>query len=90
MALEFSLRMSSTYQLADRTRAVAGCELGRSVIMIGAEYGEARLAGNYLAADLIVFPAPSGCDSNTRRPNTELADSLTKLSLTYCDQLKVT
>ncbi len=60
MISEFSLRMSSTYELAARTRAVAGGELGRSVIMIGAEYGEARLAGNYLAADLVVFPRAVG------------------------------
>ena len=45
-------------------RAAAGGELGRSVIMIGAEYDEARLAGHYLAAGLVVFPSAVGLSFN--------------------------
>ena len=49
---------------AERTRAAAGSELGRSIIMVGAEYDEVRLAGHYLAADLVVFPGAVGLSVN--------------------------
>ncbi len=49
---------------AERTRAAAGSELGRSIIMVGEEYEEERLAGHYLAADLVVFPGAVGLSVN--------------------------
>lgn len=49
---------------AERTRAAAGSELGRSIIMIGEEYDEERLAGHYLASDLVVFSGAVGLSVN--------------------------
>lgn len=49
---------------AERTRTAAGDQLGRSIIMIGEEYDEERLAGHYLASDLVVFPGAVGLSVN--------------------------
>ncbi len=49
---------------AERTRAAAGDELGRSIVMVGEEYDEERLAGHYLASDLVVFPGAVGLSVN--------------------------
>ena len=49
---------------AERTRAAAGDELGRSIIMTGEQYDEERLAGYYLASDLVVFPGAVGLSVN--------------------------
>ncbi len=49
---------------AERTRAAAGDELNRSIIMIGEEYDEERLAGHYRASDLVVFPGAVGLSVN--------------------------
>lgn len=49
---------------AERTRMASGDELGRSIIMVGEEYDEERLAGHYLTSDLVVFPGAVGLSVN--------------------------
>jgi glycosyltransferase involved in cell wall biosynthesis len=49
---------------AERTRAAAGDQLGRAIIMVGEQYHEERLAGHYLASDLVVFPGAVGLSVN--------------------------
>lgn len=49
---------------AERTRQAAGAELGRSVVMTGAEYDEERLARHFCSADLMLFSGAVGLSVN--------------------------
>ncbi|HRK95909.1 MAG TPA: glycosyltransferase family 4 protein [Rhodospirillales bacterium] len=49
---------------ADKVRAAAGLELGKSVIMTGAEYDETKLAAYYHSADVAVFSGAVGLSVN--------------------------
>lgn len=49
---------------AENVRAAAGLELGKSVIMPGAEYDESKLAAYYNSADVAVFSGAVGLSVN--------------------------
>jgi glycosyltransferase involved in cell wall biosynthesis len=49
---------------AEKVRAAAGLELGKSIIMPGAEYDESKLAAYYHSADLAVFSGAVGLSVN--------------------------
>ncbi len=49
---------------ADRTRTAAGGELGKSIVIVGAEYDEQKLARLFCASDVVVFPGAVGLSVN--------------------------